>query len=135
MIRSVRIAKELSRFETEPPPGVSCWIKTDSVDQLQAQIIGGDESPYADGVFKLEIQVPEKYPMMPPKVQFSTPIYHPNIDTDGRICLDLLKMPPEGNWRPSLNIAILLTSIKLLMSEPNADDPLMADIVSCTSFS
>uniref|UniRef100_A0A674J8K7 UBC core domain-containing protein n=1 Tax=Terrapene triunguis TaxID=2587831 RepID=A0A674J8K7_9SAUR len=55
-------------------------------------------------------------------IRFLTPIYHPNIDSAGRICLD-------GAWRPSLNISTLLTSIQLLMSEPNPDDPLMADIV------
>uniref|UniRef100_A0A8C8BJX9 Ubiquitin conjugating enzyme E2 T n=1 Tax=Otus sunia TaxID=257818 RepID=A0A8C8BJX9_9STRI len=58
---------------------------------------------------------------MPPKIRFLTPIYHPNIDSAGRICLDVLK--------PSLNISTLLTSIQLLMAEPNPDDPLMADIV------
>lgn len=35
----------------------------------------------------------------------------------------------QGAWRPSLNISTLLTSIQLLMAEPNPDDPLMADIV------
>ncbi|XP_071795440.1 ubiquitin-conjugating enzyme E2 T-like isoform X2 [Asterias amurensis] len=127
-VMSVRIPKELSRLETDPPPGVSCGIKKDSIQQLQAQIIGADSSPYSDGVFDLEVQIPDNYPMEPPKVWFLTPIYHPNIDTAGRICLDLLKMPPTGGWKPSLSIATLLTSIRLLMSQPNADDPLMADI-------
>ena len=68
--------------------------------------------------------------MEPPKMQFLTPIYHPNIDSAGRICLDSLKMPPKGAWKPSLNISTLLTSVLLLMTEPNPDDPLMTDIVS-----
>lgn len=38
----------------------------------------------------------------------------------------------KGAWRPSLNISTVLTSIQLLMTEPNPDDPLMADIVSFT---
>uniref|UniRef100_A0A9L0SYQ9 Ubiquitin conjugating enzyme E2 T n=1 Tax=Equus caballus TaxID=9796 RepID=A0A9L0SYQ9_HORSE len=71
-----------------------------------------------------------RYPFEPPQIRFLTPIYHPNIDSAGRICLDVLKLPPKGAWRPSLNIATVLTSIQLLMSEPNPDDPLMADISS-----
>merc|ERR1712173_300436 len=65
---------------------------------------------------------------MGPQVLFTTKIYHPNIDTSGRICLDLLKMPPQGSWKPNLNISLILKSIGLLLSEPNPDDPLMADI-------
>lgn len=73
--------------------------------------------------------IPSRYPIEPPKIRFVTPIFHPNIDNAGRICLDSLKMPPKGAWVPSLNISTLLTTIRLLMAEPNADDGLMPDIV------
>ncbi|KAM4861895.1 ubiquitin-conjugating enzyme E2 T isoform 3-T7 [Thomomys bottae] len=94
------------------------------------EILGGTNTPYEKGIFNLEVTIPERYPFEPPQIRFLTPIYHPNIDSAGRICLDVLKLPPKGAWRPSLNIAAVLTSIQLLMSEPNPDDPLMADISS-----
>ena len=70
-----------------------------------------------------------RYSLEPLKVRFLTPIYHPNIDDGGRICLDTLKMQPQGSWTPSVNLSTLLTSIRLLMAHPNPDDGLMADIV------
>lgn len=94
------------------------------------EISGGAGTPYAYGMFELEISVPDRYPFEPPQIRFLTPIYHPNIDDAGRICLDLLKMPPHGAWKPSLNISSLLISIQVLMAEPNPDDGLMADIAS-----
>ncbi len=43
------------------------------------------------GVFKLELFLPDDYPMAPPKIRFLTKIFHPNVDKLGRICLDVLK--------------------------------------------
>ncbi|XP_062871331.1 ubiquitin-conjugating enzyme E2 T [Trichomycterus rosablanca] len=128
MQRTTRLKRELQMLSTEPPPGVSCWQLEDKVEELQAQIVGGDDTPYQGGLFTLEIKIPDRYPFEPPKMRFLTPIYHPNIDNAGRICLDVLKLPPKGAWRPSLNISTVLSSVQLLMAEPNPDDPLMADI-------
>ncbi|XP_025957064.1 ubiquitin-conjugating enzyme E2 T isoform X2 [Dromaius novaehollandiae] len=130
MQRASRLKRELALLAAEPPPGVTCWQDENQLDDLRAQILGSADTPYEKGIFNLEIVVPERYPFEPPKIRFLTPIYHPNIDSAGRICLDVLKLPPKGAWRPSLNISTLLTSIQLLMAEPNPDDPLMADISS-----
>lgn len=135
MQRTSRLKRELMLLTTEPPPGITCWQNSSQLDDLRAQIVGGADTPYEKGIFSLELVIPERYPFEPPKIRFLTPIYHPNIDTAGRICLDILKLPPKGAWRPSLNISTVLTSIQLLMAEPNPDDPLMADISSEYKYS
>ena len=53
--------------------------------------MGPDESPFSGGVFFLNIHFPTDYPFKPPKVNFTTRIYHPNINSNGSICLDILK--------------------------------------------
>ncbi|KAH9300320.1 hypothetical protein KI387_011903 [Taxus chinensis] len=126
---SSRMQREIKLIHTEPPPGVCAWPADDNLlNHLEAQIEGPEGTVYAKGVFKLQVQVPERYPFEPPNVRFLTPIYHPNIDSGGRICLDILNLPPKGAWRPSLNITTVLASIGLLLSEPNPDDGLMVDI-------
>eukprot|EP01134_Creolimax_fragrantissima_P005519 CFRG5519T1 len=126
----MRMKKEIENLATSPPEGFSCWPVDDSLDLLQASMIGSDDTPYAGGVFKLEIRIPDRYPFEPPIVTFLTPVYHPNIDKGGRICLDILKMKPKGSWRPSINISTVLTSVQLLLAEPNPDDGLMVDVAS-----
>lgn len=113
----------------DPGPGISAWPVDDyNMMHLQAQIQGPQESPYQGGLYNLTIDIPDRYPFEPPRVRFVTPIYHPNIDSDGRICLDTLKMQPHGSWSPSVNINTLLLTIRVLMSNPNADDGLVPDI-------
>nr|ACM08388.1 Ubiquitin-conjugating enzyme E2 T [Salmo salar] len=117
MQRTSRLKRELQLLSMEPSPGITCWQTEGKMDELRAQIVGGAETPFEGGVFSLEIVVPDRYPFEPPKMRFLTPIYHPNIDNNGRICHDAL------------------TSIQLLMAEPNLDDPLMADISSELKYS
>lgn len=114
----------------DPPFGVSCWPREGSLDCLEAKLQGGEDTPYKGGIFKLEINIPDRYPFEPPRIKFVTKIYHPNIDTAGRICLDVLKSLPQGSWKPAQNISTVLRSIQLLLAEPNPDDGLMADISS-----
>jgi ubiquitin-conjugating enzyme E2 T len=123
-----RVSRETQMLAREPPPGVCAWPRDDRIDQLLAQIVGVHETPFAGGIFLLEVSVPDRYPFEPPKVRFLTPIYHPNIDSGGRICLDTLKMPPKGSWTPSLNLSTVLTTVRLLMSRPNPDDGLVIEI-------
>jgi len=130
---SLRMQKEIKLLLDDPPHGVSLNLSKDenvlsSLSSIEARIEGPEGTVYAKGVFILKIQIPERYPFQPPNVTFVTPIYHPNIDNGGRICLDILNLPPKGAWQPSLNIATVLTSIGLLLSEPNPDDGLMAEI-------
>lgn len=128
MQKAARLKREVQMLQRSPPPGVSCSPDDKNNDVLLAQIIGSEGTPYQGGVFRLTVTIPDRYPFEPPKVLFNTPIYHPNIDSGGRICLDTLKMPPQGAWKPSLNVGSVLTTIQLLMSEPNPEDPLMIEI-------
>lgn len=62
-------------------------------------------------------------------VGWPLPLCAPLCGAEGRICLDILNMPPKGGWKPALNISTVLASIGLLLAEPNPDDGLVTDIV------
>ncbi|KAK3424477.1 hypothetical protein EUGRSUZ_F01226 [Eucalyptus grandis] len=99
-----RIIKETQRLLSEPAPGISASPSEDNMRYFNVMILGPTQSPYEGGVFKLELFLPEEYPMAAPKVRFLTKIYHPNIDKLGRICLDILK----DKWSPALQIRTVL---------------------------
>ncbi|KAH3732950.1 ubiquitin-conjugating enzyme E2 T [Pelomyxa schiedti] len=153
-----RMHKEVQLLATHPPEGVAAWPRiADSsapspspspsppsstsslqrgascgggvvVTTIDASVSGPRESPYEGGTWMVELCVPDRYPIEPPKARFLTKIYHPNIDPEGRICLDLLHSGAKGAWKPSLTLTIILASIRQLLAEPNPDDPLVVEI-------
>jgi ubiquitin-conjugating enzyme E2 D/E len=119
-----RIQKELTELVRDPPTNCSGGPLDDDIMKWRATITGPDGSPYSGGVFFLDIDFPVDYPFKPPHVKFITPILHPNINSNGGICLDILK----NNWSPALTASKLLLSISSLLNEPNPDDPLVPDL-------
>ncbi|GAW81286.1 ubiquitin-conjugating enzyme E2 N [Plasmodium gonderi] len=115
-----RITKETQNLANEPPPGIVAAPVPENYRHFDILINGPEGTPYEGGTYKLELFLPEQYPMEPPKVRFLTKIYHPNIDKLGRICLDILK----DKWSPALQIRTVLLSIQALLSSPEPDDPL-----------
>ncbi|KAG1464135.1 hypothetical protein G6F56_005144 [Rhizopus delemar] len=96
-----RINKELKDLERDPPSSCSAGPIGDDLFHWQATIMGPEDSPYQGGVFFLAIHFPTDYPFKPPKINFTTKIYHPNINNNGSICLDILK----DQWSPALTIS------------------------------
>ena len=119
-----RIQKELSILMKDPPDNCSAGPVEDDIFHWEGTIMGPTETVYEGGVFNLDIQFPKNYPFKPPKVRFTTKIYHPNINSGGFICLDIFK----DNWSPALTISKVLLSICSLLTDPNPDDPLVVDI-------
>ena len=119
-----RIMKELKDMELDPPANCSAGMNNDDLFNWTATLLGPTGSVYEGGIFDLNISFPKNYPFRPPKITFTTKIYHPNINWSGGICLDILK----DNWSPALTISKVLLSICSLLDDPNPDDPLVPEI-------
>ena len=91
MSATTRIKKELESLAKDPPSNCSAAPEGDDMYHWSATIIGPGGSVYEGGIFSLSIEFPSNYPFKPPKVRFLTRIYHPNINSGGGICLDILK--------------------------------------------
>ncbi|KAM7047349.1 ubiquitin-conjugating enzyme E2 D1 isoform 1-T1 [Acridotheres tristis] len=96
-----RIQKELSDLQRDPPAHCSAGPVGDDLFHWQATIMGPPDSAYQGGVFFLTVHFPTDYPFKPPKIAFTTKIYHPNINSNGSICLDILR----SQWSPALTVS------------------------------
>ncbi|KAK9057159.1 hypothetical protein SSX86_024526 [Deinandra increscens subsp. villosa] len=124
VMASKRIQKELKDLQKDPPTSCSAGPAGEDMFHWQATIMGPTDSPFAGGVFLISIHFPPDYPFKPPKVSFRTKVFHPNINSNGSICLDILK----EQWSPALTVSKVLLSICSLLTDPNPDDPLVPEI-------
>lgn len=116
-----RIRKELVDFKNVKD---SYDFEVDTCDSnlfhLKARITGPVDTPYHGGRYQLNIELPDKYPFLPPKINFVTKIWHPNISSvTGFICLDILK----DKWSASMSLRSVLMSILSLLQCPDPDSP------------
>jgi ubiquitin-conjugating enzyme E2 M len=79
-----------------------------------------DEGLYKGGVFNFSFAISQNFPHEPPKVKCKEKIYHPNIDLEGNVCLNILR----EDWKPVLNLNAVIVGLQFLFLEPNASDPL-----------
>ena len=120
-----RLQKELEIMTHEENAKLGVFlISANDLLSWTVKIEGPVDTPYNKGVFNMSITFPDKYPFVPPVVKFLTKIYHPNININGDICLDILR----DNWAASLTVQKTLLSIISLLGEPNPDDPLVPEI-------
>ena len=119
-----RIQKELLDLNKNPIDNIGAGpIAEEDLFHWQATMIGPDGSPYEGGVFFLNIQFPTEYPFRPPKINFTTRIYHPNINQNGTICLSILK----DQWSPALTISKALALIYRRFTEFDIEDYLVPE--------
>ncbi|WWC96129.1 hypothetical protein V866_002996 [Kwoniella sp. B9012] len=120
-----RIQKELGDLMNSPPKGIQVVPDEDNFQIWTITITGPPNTPYHKGKFKLTADFTKDYPFKPPVLLFKTKMYHPNVDSDGNLCIGLLK---TENWKPATKMSGVLQAIYDLIETPNPDDPLVSSI-------
>ena len=83
--------------------------------------VAPDEGAYRSGKFVFDVRVSATgYPHEPPKVKCTTKVFHPNIDVEGNVCLNILR----EDWKPVLSISLVAYGLTHLFLDPNPSDPL-----------
>ena len=115
----MRLAKDISELTLSPSISVDF---PDGKDKLLDFIvtIRPEDGFYRGGVFRFSFAVPGTYPHEPPKVKCLAKVYHPNLDHDGNVCLNILR----EDWKPVLSVSSCVYGLTFLFSDPNPDDPL-----------
>ncbi|KAD5961035.1 hypothetical protein R6Q59_014024 [Mikania micrantha] len=109
-----QLARELKNLDETPPEGIKVGVNDDDFSTIYADIEGPAGTPYENGVFRMKLILSRDFPHTPPKGYFLTKIFHPNIASNGEICVNTLKR----DWNPSLGLRHVLIVVRCLLIEP-----------------
>ncbi|GJQ86949.1 putative protein modification by small protein conjugation [Trypoxylus dichotomus] len=115
-----RLHKELMTLMMSQDKSVSAFPEGENLFRWIGTIMGPKDTVYENQKYKLSMQFPNSYPYSAPLVKFITPCFHPNVDSGGNICLDILK----DKWSALYDVRTILLSIQALLCEPNIASPL-----------
>ena len=123
-------------FNEDPVDGVSIGFKDGDLFTWNLTIQGPRDTLYEGGFFRARMTFPKDYPFNPPTFHFLTPLYHPNVYPDGKMCISILHPPgddkwgyedAEERWRPVHTVNSILLSIISVLSSPNDFSPANVD--------
>jgi ubiquitin-conjugating enzyme E2 S len=110
-----QVLKQLAGLQESKLDGIRYLQNDENPLDIQAELEGPDETPYAGGVFRLKLTLGSDFPAQPPKAYLLTKIFHPNIAPTGEVCVNTLKR----DWQPTnWSIPNILQVIRCLLIVP-----------------
>lgn len=108
----------------------SVGLINDDIYRWKVIIFGPKDTPFEGGIFMAEMKFPIQYPEEPPTFKFITPMWHPNIDKDGNVCISILHKSGNDDfgyeelnerWMPVRSAESIIMSIICLLNSPNCE--------------
>eukprot|EP00187_Rhodella_violacea_P013248 CAMPEP_0184718638 /NCGR_PEP_ID=MMETSP0314-20130426/7776_1 /TAXON_ID=38298 /ORGANISM="Rhodella maculata, Strain CCMP 736" /LENGTH=154 /DNA_ID=CAMNT_0027182403 /DNA_START=164 /DNA_END=628 /DNA_ORIENTATION=- len=120
----LRLMTDLKIMNLDSPDGCSASpLADEDLFIWGATIFGPSDTPWEGGIYSLRLTFTAQYPSKPPRVRFTSEMFHPNVYPDGTLCLDII----QDKWSPIYTISTILTSIQSLLSDPNSASPANPD--------
>lgn len=120
-----RLQKELQDLHTNGNKAFRNISVNEANTLIWSGLIVPMNAPYNKGAFKIELCFPQEYPFKPPKLTFQTPIYHPNVDEKGQVCLPIIA---SENWKPATRTTQVIDALVAMVNQPEPDHPLRAEL-------
>lgn len=120
------------------PRIISSFGKLSLRKKIKIMARGPPGTCYEGGLFPAVLHFPRDYPLAPPTMRFTSPLFHPNIYPDGRVCISILHPPGDDpnmyessseRWSPVQSVEKILLSVVSMLAEPN--DESGANIDAC----
>jgi len=130
-----RLRNELKEISKDTYYYYSVSPQKDNFFKWDGIIIGPQDTIFEGANIKVALEFPQEYPNKPPLFHFVTPLFHPNVYKDGKVCISILHEGVDEfeyeslseRWNPSQSVNSILVSIHSMLSSPNLDSPANID--------
>ena len=106
------------------------WANEENIFNMRVLIIGPEikNSPYQNGFYFFNMDIPTDYPMSPPVVKFITTNgyvrFNPNLYCNGKVCLSILNTWNGPGWSSASTLTMVLLSLQsILHDNPIQNEP------------
>jgi ubiquitin-conjugating enzyme E2 D/E len=113
------IQHQFNDLRSNPPEYTGVGLKNFNFKNWEAVITGPRGTPYEGGLFVLDVKFPDNYPSSAPQIYMVTPIYHPNINDYGQVCINIIR----DGWKSHYTMRFIMNAIVGLLKYPNPDSP------------
>lgn len=134
---SLLLSKQLKELNKSSVDGFSAGlIDDDDLFKWEIVIYGPPDTVYEGGMFKAHMLFPKEYPHRPPKMKFVSQMWHPNIDSEGNVCISILHEPGDDKygyekaaerWLPVHTVETICISVISMLADPNDESPANVD--------
>ncbi|KAJ7260963.1 ubiquitin-conjugating enzyme/RWD-like protein [Mycena haematopus] len=139
------LRRQLTELTKHPVEGFSAGlVDDDNLFEWEILVIGAPDTLYEGGFLKARLSFPPEFPLLPPKMRFITPMWHPNIYPDGVVCVSILHAPGEDQygyedagerWMPVHTVESIVRFLSLTIAQnPNRSFPEYTQLVSVISL-
>jgi len=134
-LSSTLLKKQLLELSRNASESFSAGLVDDDIYKWEIIIMGPPATFYEGGYFKARMEFPDQYPHKPPKLKFTSKMWHPNVHTNGNVCISILHDGEDEfgyekaneRWTPVHTVESILISVISMLADPNDESPANID--------
>jgi len=134
-LSSSLLKKQLLELSRNASESFSAGLVDDDIYKWEIIIMGPPATFYEGGYFKARMEFPDQYPHKPPKLKFTSKMWHPNVHTNGNVCISILHDGEDEfgyekaneRWTPVHTVESILISVISMLADPNDESPANID--------
>ena len=123
------LSKQLNDLMRHPIAGFKVEPCEGNLFKWDVWLLGPKDTAYETGIFRAQLNFTDEFPMKPPEMKFVSEFWHPNVYSNGTVCISILHPPgtdemnssetAQMRWTPVQSLEKVLLSVISMIADPD----------------